>query len=284
MTTTMTDLQTGRTFVFNEALPGRDAYEEALALGFDGTRAEWIASLRGLDFDPASPTWENDRTYPPRAAVIHDNSFWFARATNQMVEPGTDDAVWMKLVHGEDAATLSGAMTALAEIRDTADLLANAPEDQDLGDGKFSANHFSIKAAQDRFLANEARAGAEGALAEAIINSALIPAVLANSATLAAVLGQTDRRVEDLEEGQGDGAVLRGLVIELASVLGQISSQINGGRATFIGGNLADPALRIGSVGIYSSATDTLSIAISGTEVARFTAAGLTVFGTITES
>ena len=39
MTTTMTDLQTGRTHVFNEALPGRDAYEEALALGFVGSRA-----------------------------------------------------------------------------------------------------------------------------------------------------------------------------------------------------------------------------------------------------
>lgn len=284
MTTTMTDLQTGKTHVFDYALPGRDAYELALVEGFQGTRAEWLASLKGLDFDPEKPSWESDRSYPPRAAVIHENSFWFARVADLGTEPGTDDAIWMKLVHGEDAATLSDAMTALAEIRDTADLLANAPEDQDLGEGRFSANHFSIKAAQDRFLANEARAGAEDALAEAIINSALIPAVLANSAALAAVLGQTDRRVEDLEEGQGDGAVLRGLVLELASVLGQISSQINGGRATFIGGNPADPALRIGSVGIYSSATDTLSIAISGNEVARFTASGLTVFGTITES
>jgi|GEM_PF-7030679 len=32
MTTTMTDLRDGRVYVFNEALPGRDAYEDALAL------------------------------------------------------------------------------------------------------------------------------------------------------------------------------------------------------------------------------------------------------------
>ncbi|SUZ33970.1 hypothetical protein ROE7235_03751 [Roseibaca ekhonensis] len=47
MSTTMTDLATGKTFVLDGALPGRDAYEEALAEGFIGTRAEWLASLKG---------------------------------------------------------------------------------------------------------------------------------------------------------------------------------------------------------------------------------------------
>jgi len=54
MSTTMTDLATGKTFVFNEALPGRDAYEEALAEGFIGTRTEWLASLTG-DTGAAGP-------------------------------------------------------------------------------------------------------------------------------------------------------------------------------------------------------------------------------------
>lgn len=96
------------------------------------------------------------RSYPPRAAVIHLNSFWFARVTNQTVEPGSDEAVWMKLVHGEDAATLSNAMSELTALRDAANAIANAPENEDLGDGRFSANHHRLQAAS-------ARAGAEGA-------------------------------------------------------------------------------------------------------------------------
>jgi predicted amino acid dehydrogenase len=65
----------------------------------------------------------------------------------------------------------------------------------------------------------------------------------------------------------------------LASILGQVAQQVNGGQVTLRGGSLADPALRIGTVGIYSSATNTLSIAVAGTEVARFTASGLSVLG-----
>lgn len=169
MTTTMTDLQTGKTFIFNDALPGRDAYEEALALGFEGTRAEWIASLRGLDFDPAQPNWENDRTYPPRAAVIHQNSFWFARVTNQTVEPGTDDDVWMKLVHGEDAATLGDAVAAVQTLLGQVQAVANAPVDEAVPGGGFSASHHRIKA-------QEASAASEDYLALTIAASqALTP-------------------------------------------------------------------------------------------------------------
>lgn len=168
MTTTMTDLQTGKTFVFNDALPGRDAYEEALALGFEGSREEWIASLRGLDFDPEAPTWENDRIYPPRAAVIHSNSFWFARVTNQTVEPGSDDAVWMKLVHGEDATTLSDAIDTLNAIRDEANDIANAPEDEELEPGEFSANHHRLKTAALVGQAAALKQGGEQVLAQTI--------------------------------------------------------------------------------------------------------------------
>ena len=85
--------------------------------------------------------------------------------------------------------------------------------------------------------------------------------------------------VEAAGVGQGIPVTLG----EVASALGQVADQVNGGQAALKGGSLADPALRIGSVGIYSSATDTLSVAIAGVEVARFTATGLTIFGTVTE-
>ena len=67
------------------------------------------------------------------------------------------------------------------------------------------------------------------------------------------------------------------------SMIGQVAGQVNGGRATLEGGTPADPALRIGTAGIYSAAADTLSIVIAGSEVARFTASGLTVYGLVTE-
>lgn len=78
------------------------------------------------------------------------------------------------------------------------------------------------------------------------------------------------------------GATLSALV-EMMSTLGQVADQVNGGRIALAGGTLADPALRIGDVGIYSGAAGTLSIAIAGVERARVTAAGLTIYGTITQ-
>lgn len=116
------------------------------------------------------------------------------------------------------------------------------------------------------------------------LSAALVPAVASTSATLAAALGQVDRRVEGLEVTAGDGAVTLDFVLKLAAIVGQVAAQVNGGRAEMTGGTLADPALRVGTAGIYSSAADTLSIAIAGSEVARFTASGLTIFGTITEA
>ena len=101
---------------------------------------------------------------------------------------------------------------------------------------------------------------------------------------LAAVLGQAQEEVERLSVAQeGDVYTLRTL-LEALSLIGQISDQINGGQVALRGGSPADPALRIGTAGIYSSAADTLSIAIAGSEVARFTASGLTVYGTVTEA
>lgn len=101
---------------------------------------------------------------------------------------------------------------------------------------------------------------------------------------LAAVLGQTYEEVERLSTAQeGDIYTLRTL-LETLSLIGQIADQINGGQVALRGGSLADPALRIGTAGIYSSAADTLSVAIAGVERLRITAAGITVYGTVTEA
>ena len=108
-------------------------------------------------------------------------------------------------------------------------------------------------------------------------------AILSALGQLAAVLGQTYEEVERLSVAQeGDVYTLRTL-LEALSLIGQLADQINGGQVALRGGSLADPALRIGDVGIYSAAAGTLSIVIAGVERARLTAAGLIVYGTITQ-
>jgi len=101
---------------------------------------------------------------------------------------------------------------------------------------------------------------------------------------LAAILGQTYEEVDRLSAAQeGDVYTLRTL-LEMISVVGQLADQINGGQVALRGGSLADPALRIGTAGIYSSAADTLSVAIAGVERLRVTASGITIYGTVTEA
>ncbi|MBR3371158.1 MAG: hypothetical protein IKG52_11080 [Rhodobacteraceae bacterium] len=121
MTTTMTDLTTGRTFVLDGALPGRDAYEDAVAGGFVGTRAEWLASLKGFDFDPDAPDWESDRWYYPRAAVLHDHRLWVARAANIATPPESSSAVWKLVLDGASAADLVSAVGTANQHRADAD-------------------------------------------------------------------------------------------------------------------------------------------------------------------
>lgn len=67
-------------------------------------------------------------------------------------------------------------------------------------------------------------------------------------------------------------------------IAAQAARSVSGGRAQFVGGFADSPAITIGDVAIYSSAADTLSVAIAGTEVLRVDAAGITVFGTVTEA
>jgi hypothetical protein len=77
-------------------------------------------------------------------------------------------------------------------------------------------------------------------------------------------------------------AQIIGLLLAAIDLAGAAASACHGGRAFFAGGSAAEPAVRIGSAGLYSSATDTLSVAIAGVERLRVTAAGITVYGAVT--
>jgi hypothetical protein len=104
MTATLTDLATGRTFLLDGALAGRDAYDEAVARGFQGDRDAWLASLRGFAFDPVDPDWNAGRTYPAQAAVRHGNALWVAVRPSTGSAPGTDPADWVLLIDGDRVA------------------------------------------------------------------------------------------------------------------------------------------------------------------------------------
>lgn len=128
-----------------------------------------------------------------------------------------------------------------------------------------------------------AKTAAEAANTQAQAASNVHEAVAGNVGTLMAAFGQAWEELQKVMDGQDDNALTATHVLNLAQVLGQLSDQVNGGRATLAGGTLADPALRIGTVGIYSAAANTLSVAISGIERLRVTASGITVYGTVTQ-
>lgn len=129
-----------------------------------------------------------------------------------------------------------------------------------------------------------AKVAAEAANDQAQAASNIHEAVAGNVGTLMAAFGQAWEELQKVMDGQDDNALTSVHVLNLAQILGQISDQVNGGRVTLAGGTLADPALRIGTVGIYSAAANTLSVAISGVERLRVTASGITVYGTVTNA
>jgi hypothetical protein len=100
---------------------------------------------------------------------------------------------------------------------------------------------------------------------------------------IAAAFGQAYEKLVEFTDPQDDNTVNTAALMVLAQILGQVADQINGGQVTLSGGTLADPALRIGTAGIYSAAANTLSIAIAGVERLRVTTSGITVFGTVTQ-
>lgn len=104
-----------------------------------------------------------------------------------------------------------------------------------------------------------------------------------NQSHLAALFGQAARETERLRAAQGETPPLSSAVGALASIINQLARQIDGGRIALAAGTLDDPALRIGTASVYSTAADTLSVAVAGVERLRITTSGITVFGTVTE-
>lgn len=91
-----------------------------------------------------------------------------------------------------------------------------------------------------------------------------------------------DDALTQAEGFNGGQAPLTAGVQYAIMLAGLAASAISGGVANFAGGSLAEPAVRIGTVGLYSSAANTLSVAIAGVERLRITTAGITVYGAIT--
>lgn len=187
-----------------------------------------------------------------------------------------------------DTQTARDAALAAAESAETdADRAEAAADRIDLGsfDADVAATASAKTAAEAaRDAAVVAKVAAEDANDQAQAASNIHEAVAGNVGTLMAAFGQAWEELQKVMDGQDDDALTSVHVLNLAQILGQLSDQVNGGRVTLAGGTLADPALRIGTVGIYSAAANTLSFAISGVERLRVTASGITVYGTVTNA
>lgn len=197
-----------------------------------------------------------------------------AAQTAQTAAESAQTAAQAARVAAEAAQTAAEtAQTAAEAARDKAQAWAETPEDTEVEIGAYSALHHAAKAGGFATQAETFAAGSElrGAIG-----------------TLSAALGQVAKEQpavrQDVDQAINSFAALAGAAFFALRVASQVSGQVNGGRVTHAGGTLADPAVRIGTVGLYSAAADTLSIAIGGAEVARFTSAGLTIYGTVTEA
>ena len=78
------------------------------------------------------------------------------------------------------------------------------------------------------------------------------------------------------DDGVESAAAVLTYALDLISV---VAKAITGGRAAFLGGSAATPAITIGNAGIYQSAVDTLSVALAGAEVLRVTTTGIKCVG-----
>jgi hypothetical protein len=179
------------------------------------------------------------------------------------------------------------ALAAASAADDDADRAVAAADRIDLGsfDSDVAATASAKTAAESaRDAAVVAKNAAEAANTQAQAASNVHEAVAGNVGTLMAAFGQAWEELQKVMDGQDDNALGAVHVANLAQIIGQMADQINGGRITLAGGTLADPAIRLGTVGIYSSAANTLSVAIAGVERLRVTASGITVYGTVTNA
>ena len=243
-----------------------------------------------------------------------------ARAGAEAAETGAQAAQTAAETAQTGAETArTGAETAETDAetaRDKAQDWAETPEDTEVETGAYSALHHAAKSeasataaaghegnaaasasaaaassslAQDWAESDTAPGGAGTQSAKTWADEAQVsaqeaaaggPSFSAQIGTVASVLGQVSGQLDKVSAAQDGGQSL----IALATMIGQLVQQVNGGQTALRGGTLDDPALRIGTVGIYSVAADTLSVAIAGTEVARLDASGLTIYGTLTEA
>ena len=74
------------------------------------------------------------------------------------------------------------------------------------------------------------------------------------------------------DDGVESATAVLTYALDLISV---VAKAITGGRAAFIGGSAATPAITIGNAGLYQSAANTLSVALAGSEVFRITTSGI---------
>ncbi len=175
----------------------------------------------------------------------------------------------------EDAAGSAGAAAESASA-------ASGSADAAAGSAGAAATSAGNAAGSAQAAAGSASAAED--YADAALNAGASAELRGATGTLSAALGQMWREVERLSVAQESDAVTTLALFQLLSLIGQISRQGDGGRVALTGGTLADPALRIGTIGIYSAAANTLSVSISGVERLRVTAAGITVYGAVTQA
>ena len=82
-------------------------------------------------------------------------------------------------------------------------------------------------------------------------------------------------------ESSNDDAIeaTTGTLTYALDLISVVAKAVTGGRAAFLGGSAATPAITIGNAGIYQSAADTLSVALAGSEVLRVTTTGIKCVG-----
>lgn len=203
------------------------------------------------------------------------------------------------------AETAQAAAEAARDAAQTAQTAAESARDESVSArdaaqlAQTAAEAASTSAAAARDAAQAAQTAAELARDEAVVArdeaETFATEAAGNALPLVGVLqhaldqaGQAVRELSTLDaavtDAQNSIAPIVGNLQYAIDIAGHAARALSGGRAQFTGGSAADPAILIGDVGIYSSAADTLSVAIAGTEVVRIDAAGLTVFGTITET
>ena len=145
------------------------------------------------------------------------------------------------------------------------------------------ANSTAASTNGDAGTASAAAASATQASATATTQSiAATSAAAATAQALSTVAGETASVVAHAAAGDPhpllDGQLV-GAAAYALDLIGVIAKAVSGGRAAFIGGSAATPAITIGNAGIYQSASNTLSVALGGVEVLRVTATGIQCVG-----